>query len=244
MTLMRGAVKAFFISVVVMLSPGVHAQGIPVYDNLAVINSFTGLVNDVTKIKHLYDQVKGLQQQLQAITGGRGMENLLGNINRDYLPKDLGTALGDIQQMQQQYGQIAQNIQRLTQSNGVLSAVDFAKLPPDAQQMLNKMRQAVAAEQALTQEAYKNAANNVNNLKQLIAAIGGAGDAKAIADLSARIQVEQAMLQNDAIRLQQATAMHAAEQRLIDQQLHEKSIAMGTGSLSDSPIRILPPQNR
>lgn len=239
---LRRFVVTFLFSVAGMFSSGAQAQGIPVYDNLQFINGLQQVMNTLTQIKAQYDQLTQLQQQLKAITGGRGMEVLLNNVNRDYLPPDLSNIIGSVQQIQGQYSDIAQKIQSITGKNGVLSAADMANMPPDMVASIQRMRQAIATQTAMSQVAYKNASDNVGNLRALISQIGAAGDQKAIADLSARIQAEQAMIQNDANKLAQATALHAAEQRQIEQQLDERSMAMAGKSLSSSRVTISAPQ--
>ncbi|MDK4565720.1 type IV secretion system protein, partial [Kingella kingae] len=47
-----------------------------------------------------------------------------------------------------------------------------------------------------------NAENRLNNLKQLASKINTATDPKAIQDLTARINIEQAAIQNEQTRLQ------------------------------------------
>ncbi len=169
------------------------------------------------------------------------MEALLANIDRNYLPPDLDGIIGEINSMQGQYGAMGAKIKSITGKNGVLTSADMAKMPPEMKKIIERMRDSIALETAMSQKAYKNASDNVLNLKQLIDKIGSAADPKAIADLSARIQSEQSMIQNDANKLAQATALHSAEQRQIDLILDERSRQMAGNSLSESTVRITAP---
>jgi type IV secretion system protein VirB5 len=180
------------------------------------------------------DQLNQARQQYESMTGGRGMQQLLAGTVRNYLPPDWaaieqvleGTAVG--------YGALAADLQRLIQSNAVLSAQAVAALAPTQRQQLEAVRRQAALRQALTRSALRTASERFASIQQLIAAIGGAGDSKAILDLQARIAAEQSMLQNEAIKLEVLHQAAQAEQWARQQQLREQAIA-DIGSLRDLP---------
>lgn len=233
--------KIILFSVIVAFPIGARSQGIPVYDNLGFINSLQQIANTIQQIKHQYDTLTNLQAQLKALTGERGMDSLLGDVNRDYLPQDWDQVDGMVSQMNGQYDGILRQIQQTTGKNAVLQPADIAKLPPDLQEIIQRMRNSIATESAMSKTAYRNASKNVNNIKLLISAIKTAQDPKAIADLSARVQAEQVMMQNDQIKLAQATQLHASEQRQIQQILIERAMRMSGDSRSVSTVQITLP---
>jgi type IV secretion system protein VirB5 len=65
----------------------------------------------------------------------------------------------------------------------------------------------------------------------LLDKVNAAPDAKDIADLQARIQVEQVMLQNESNKLQALQQLAAAQRDLQIQQGREISIKSGKGGL-------------
>ncbi|MGH8260717.1 MAG: type IV secretion system protein, partial [Steroidobacteraceae bacterium] len=80
--------------------------------------------------------------------------------------------------------------------------------------------------QAIADEALSNASGRFDSLQQLITAIGGATDQKAILDLNARIAAEHAMLQYEQTKLdvlQRALDSQQAADRL---QAREQIVAL------------------
>lgn len=60
--------------------------------------------------------------------------------------------------------------------------------------------------------------------------INRTSDPKAIAELSARIQAEQALIQNEQIKLAMYQESSKAEKQLLDQQKHEADIKRFTST--------------
>lgn len=216
---------------------GACAQGIPVYDNATFLQSVMQVANTVKQLQTMSQQLQNMQQHLDAIKGNRGMENVLSNQNRQYLPGEWAQVGSMLNQSQSQYGEIASAIQAKMGQNAVLSEQDLNKLSPQQRDFVMRARQAAATQSALSTAAYNNASANVSRLQQLTNAISSASDPKAIADLQARIQVEQTMLQNDATKLAQAAQVQEAEERVLNQQLKELAIGLG-GSLESSPVKL------
>lgn len=206
-------------------------------------------VIDVGAIKQLIDEISVLHQELttmqaqlnqarsayQAITGDRGMEQLLAGTNRNYLPTDWA----NLQQVEQggsaSYGSLASSVDSLLNSNAVLSGQQVASLSSTEQAELTADREHAALAQALSRDALSTASARFAALQQLIGAIPTATDEKGALDLQARIEAEQAMLQNEAIKLSVLNATAQADQQAEYEQIEEQAIAQ-VGSL-----RTLPP---
>jgi type IV secretion system protein VirB5 len=77
----------------------------------------------------------------------------------------------------------------------------------------------------MAQQAFSNAGQRFAALQGLVTAIGNAPDAKAIADLEARIAAEQAMLDNEQAKLATLQQAAQAEQWAQAAQLREAAIA-------------------
>jgi type IV secretion system protein VirB5 len=208
MTLRTSIVAAVIAGSAWALSPPVHAQ-------FAVI--------DVAAVNQLVQQMSAWQQQLMsmrlqllqmeqtriALTGWRGMEKLLPltPTDRNYLPMDAAglaaTAAGT-----GSYSALSASINQYVSGNAVLTAQDLAALPPADVARLSALRQTIALRQALMSEAYARSSDRFAALSVLISTIGSAPDAKAVADLQARIGAEQTMLQNETAKI--ATLDHYA----------------------------------
>jgi type IV secretion system protein VirB5 len=180
------------------------------------------------------DQLSQARQQYESMTGGRGMQQLLAGTVRNYLPPDWAAIEQVLEGAAGGYGALAADLQRLIDRNAVLTARAVAALAPTQREQLEAARREAALRQALTRSALRIASERFASIQQLIAAIGGAGDSKAILDLQARIAAEQGMLQNEAIKLDVLYQAAQAEQWARHQQLREQAIA-DIGSLRDLP---------
>jgi type IV secretion system protein VirB5 len=191
-------------------------------------------VIDVSAIRQLVQQVQQMQQALQtaqnqlnqaqreyqSITGLRGMQNLLSNVNRNYLPPtwaQLSTGL-------------ASPIQSQVSANAVLTSAQVAALSPAEQQQLNAARNNAALLQVATQEAYATTSGRFASVQTLINAIPSATDQKGILDLQARIQAEQGMLQTDSTKLNMLYQA-AQAQELARRQSAIEQVVAGVGNL-------------
>ncbi|MBW4053684.1 MAG: type IV secretion system family protein [Proteobacteria bacterium] len=205
-------------------------------------------VIDVGAINQLLQEVTLLRQQLtttqeelsqarstyQAMTGDRGMERLLAGTNRNYLPTDWA----DLQQVMQggssSYGSLAASVQSLVGSNAVLSSQQLAALSPTEQADVEADREHVALLQALSRDELSTASARFGSLQELINAIPTATDEKGILDLQARIEVEQAMLENEAIKLSVLNETERAQREAEDEEIREQAVDE-IGTLKDLP---------
>jgi len=184
-------------------------------------------VIDVGAIAQLVQQYMILQQQLTtmnahldqarleyaAMTGGRGMERLLAGTVRNYLPADLNALTGALAGAGAAYGAFSSSAHAFLDANVVLTPEQLASFSPEDRAHLEATRESTAILQALTQQALTNSSGRFDQIQQLITAIPGATDPKAIMDLQARIQAEQGMLTGESNKLQVLfQAMTAKEQ--------------------------------
>ena len=210
-------------------------------------------VIDVNAIDQLVQEVATLRQQLQtaeqslvqqesqvrAMTGSRGMQNLLSGTNRNYLPPDWNSLASLVSQTSGAYQALAQGVQNLISANAVLTPAQVAQLSPAEQANLNAARQSAAILEATSRAALANTSSRFASLQQLIAAIPSATDQKGALDLQARIEAEQAMLENEHTKLEVLDESIAAQRLAEEQSVREQAIA-GVGSLRTLPPLALP----
>jgi type IV secretion system protein VirB5 len=210
-------------------------------------------VIDVGAITQLIQQVGTLQQQLQtaertlsnaqqqfqAITGNRGMQNLISGTNRNYLPTSWSQLSGAITQTGGAYQALSVGTQRLMTANAVLTPQQVAALSPAEQTQLQAARQSAALLQSTSRQALDNTSARFASLQQLINAIPSATDQKGALDLQARIQAEQAMLQNENTKMAVLYQTLQAQEWARKQSAREQVIA-GVGSLRSLPALTLP----
>jgi type IV secretion system protein VirB5 len=209
------------------------------YIALAPVARAQWAVIDVPAIAQLIQEVQTMQQQLatareqlqsaqqafQAITGDRGMERLLWDTKRNYLPSSWTQVTSALQgQRTSGYTELSADVQSAIAANVVLSPRRLATLSSADQQGIQVARRWSAMQQALTQAALVNSSNRFASIQSLITAIPTAGDQKAILDLQARIGAELGMLQNEQTKLQVLYQGIQAQESSIRQQARERVI--------------------
>lgn len=205
-------------------------------------------VIDVASIAQLIQEYETLQQQLStaenqlnqarsayaAITGPRGMQNLLSGTNRNYLPTNWSQLSQVMSGSSGAYPGLAANVTSIQNSSAVLTPAQVAALSPTEQAQLAQARQNPALLQATSRTALANSSDRFSSLQQLISTIGSATDEKASLDLTARITAEQAMEQNEQTKLQVLYQVARAQEWSRAQQVRERAIA-DQGSLRSLP---------
>jgi type IV secretion system protein VirB5 len=180
------------------------------------------------------DQLTQARDEFRSITGGRGMEQLLGGTARNYLPPNWAELQSVLQGATSSYGALSASVQSVTNANAVLTAEQVAALSPEERQQLEAARRSAAMLQVLAREALATTSARFTSIQQLINAIPAATDQKAILDLQARIGAEQSMLQNEHTKLDVLYQAAQAEEWARRQRVREQAIA-DIGSLRRLP---------
>lgn len=211
----------------------------PAHAQFAVIDvaSIVQLVQQVEQLKQQVDtarsQLAQAQSEYAAITGGRGMEQLLSSTVRNYLPTDW-SRLAQAMSGGGAYPTLSGDLRSLMTSNAILSGAQVSALSAPQQAQLLSARQSVALLQALSRSALSNSSDRFASLQQLIGAIGTATDQKGALDLGTRIAAEEAMLQNEQTKLQGLYQIAQSQEWARRQQLREQAI-VDQGSLRQLP---------
>lgn len=206
-------------------------------------------VIDVASLGQLIQEYETLQQQLStaqsqltqaqsayaAITGTRGMQNLLSGTNRNYLPTTWSQLSQVMDGSSGSYPALASQVSSLTTANAVLTPAQVSALAAPERLQLDAARRAAALRQSTARAALSNSSDRFSSLQQLIGAIGSATDEKAAVDLSARISAEVGMLANEHTKLELLQESQRADDQARAQQLREQAIA------EQGSLRKLPP---
>jgi len=209
---------------VLIAAPQAQAQ-------FAVIDvaSVTQLLHQVTtmasQLEAAQAQLEQARAQYQSLTGPRGMEALLAGTVRNYLPTGSQDIAGVLQGASGTFQGLASAVRRNVDANAILPASQVSVLASDVRAQLTTARETVALLQSVSQAALSNASGRFSTLQQLIDAIPGAQDAKAVLDLQARIAAEQVMLQNEQTKLQMLCQLALAQQWAVLQQALERTSA-------------------
>ena len=190
-----------------------HAQGIPVIDA-------AGLAQAVQTVTQLQQQLEQAKQLYASMNGARGLGSILNNPQlRNYLPENW------------------QGVYDAVKSGGYNGLTSTAKVVRDANKIYDNCAnktgttQTICYRQAAQSAQYKDFIGNaleasgkrLAQIEGLMGQINATGDAKAIAELQARIGVEQANIQNETTKMQLFKMMADAEEKLVAQQQRENT---------------------
>lgn len=196
------------------------------------------------QIREAQAQLSQLQEQVRQGTEiiGQGQRlydslNQISNVNsiggllntpavRTLLPAEFSDARrlmsGDLQDL----GSLASRATTIRDSNRIYSPTDSGGISPAEQfyrDTLEKAGVRAARDMAVGERVTQTADQRLQGLEQLREALSTAPNARAVLDLQARIDAENAMIQNDQMRLQGVAIMQAADERLEAQRLREAS---------------------
>ncbi|MBO9898849.1 hypothetical protein J7369_14255 [Xanthomonas phaseoli pv. dieffenbachiae] len=180
----------------------------------------TNLVQNITQVQKALQTVQSMQKQLQATeqaykatTGARGMGLLKTDLTKDYVPKNWQETLA----MAQTGSDYAKRVKSIRDLAGAIGATKIKGLSAETNKFAEQSSNREINSQAIAAESFDRANQRFATIGALGAKIESATDQKSILDLSARIQVENANLQNELIRiLAESNAAQAG--RNIDQQ--------------------------
>lgn len=165
------------------------------------------------------------QAQLASMTGTRGMERLLAGTPRNYLPTSWNELDGVLSASSARYAGLSAGVAASVHANAVLTPLQLAALPADARGQVDEARDLAALSQNVAREALETTSGRFGSLQQLVAALPGAIDQKAVLDLQARIAAENAMLQNEQTKLQTLDRVLRAEQQADRERIWERTVA-------------------
>ena len=231
--MLRKSILGFVFGALMNLMP-MHAHaGIPVIDAANLAQAIQQVAAWVQQYQQMVQQIQQLRQSYAAITGGRGMENLLqlSNAARNYLPPDYAQVMDVVNGVSVTYAGLSGQVRAITAANAVLTNAQLDAMSPEMRQIVEQGRRAAAMLSAMTQSAHQNTSGRFVQLQQLIDQIGKAGDDKAIQDLQGRIVAEQAMLTNEQTKLQALYQIAQAEQ-LAQQQRVREQVVSGHGGFN------------
>lgn len=191
------------------------AGGIPVFDAATVAQALAS----VQELKAQLDQQK---QLFSALNGSRGLGTLLNNpALRDYLPADFKKVYDSVQSSD--FSSLTGTAADIRKANQIF---DCAKLVASSSVSLcNRGAGSAANQKSFAMNAFEQSTKRMDQIESLMREINNTTDAKSIAELNARLQAENAMIQNEQIKLQMFSELQRAEENLLKQQQREKAMA-------------------
>lgn len=208
---------------------GVSKAQVPVTDvahiTLDETNQVANIAKYVEMIAQYKQQIDQMKQQYDSLTGSRGLGGIMNDPSyADYLPSEWQDVYKRVQDGG--YQGLTGSAQAIRDANKVFDSC-ATKTGVDKQVCERSVVKA-SQDKAFASGAFDKAKDRWDQIQGLMEQINGTDDPKAIAELQARINSEQAALQNEQTKLQMYQMIAAAEDRLIEQQQREantKSLA-------------------
>ncbi|AAW88296.1 attachment mediating protein VirB5-like protein (plasmid) [Aliivibrio fischeri ES114] len=208
--------------------PSVHA-GFPVsvlVDVPGQLAQFQNMAQMLKEYATMLDQLNKMQEQLQqmereynSVTGTRGLGNILNNPDfSKHLPDNWQTILRNIRY--NGYEGLDGAAKALRDASKVIDSCEYIEDRVERQNCAALALKPVQ-DQAFATNAYQKSYDRTAQIESLMNEINRTRDPKAIAELSARIQAEQALIQNEQTKLSMYQATSESEQRLLLQQQKE-----------------------
>ncbi|UZO95028.1 VirB family protein (plasmid) [Roseomonas mucosa] len=193
----------------------IGAGAAPAHAQWTVIDP-SNLAQAVEQVRQLQQQYQTLQQQLQTAqqtyeSVTHAPDNALRDLGQQFNVDQFRNALPNTQSITNMMdGQaIGAQAQQYLNRNRVYQPTgdDF-----NAQE-LNRGAQSIANNQAVATQLYQSASARITALQGLESQLQSAPDAKAVADIQARIAQEQAMIQAQQVQAQSLGMMQQAQER-------------------------------
>lgn len=209
---------------------------VPVIDAAAILQLVQQLLLLKQQLTTLDNQLDQARASYSAITGPRGMEQLLPTTiaERNYLPPDWESLNNAVANTSTAYAALGQAVEALVQQSAILTPEQLATLTPTQRAQLDTARRDAAMVQAVSRTAYAQTSARFAALQTLIKEVGVAADEKAALDLHGRIAAEQAMLANDQAKLESLRQIADGEARAATVRVQEAGI-LAVGSVMQLP---------
>lgn len=220
---MRRSILSIAVALAAMTAVPAHAQQV-VYDP----TSFAQMVKDARTAIEQLDSLKAQVQQGEELFASL---NDLSDVNaiaeRLGLPeirnplRDMATLRSAADGNLSALGELAERADAIRRETRVYTP----DAPSAAAEALERSGARTARDLAIGETVDRAATDRLEGLETLRRALDTAPNARAVMDLNARLAAEQALIQNEQVRLQGLALTQAAEARLEDQRARERIAA-------------------
>ncbi len=210
---------------------GAANAGIPVIDVAALVQAVQEVMQSIQQITNQIRQIEQLQQQYQAITGVRNLGDVVNNpALQNYLPANTTDLFGNVQSGG--YGGLTNSAKALRDAQMTYNCLNLAgSVQTRCQSSLAMPYQ----QKALLQDAMNAARGRVAQIQGLMQQINATQDSKAVAEIQARLDAENAMLQHQQTQISLARGIADAEAQIAESRAKEAQLqqASRTGRLEN-----------
>ncbi|MFC5423141.1 P-type DNA transfer protein VirB5 [Bosea eneae] len=199
---------------------GFAQQGVPVFDAGAIakhVEQIGKLTEQIKTMEAQLTQAKQLYESFNKLTDVNDIASLLSSEEfRKHLPKEFS----EIEKLVSGGGgSLAGVVDRYLDQNRAYQGGDANSF---YRTELDRIARQTGAKHSIGQSVYDTASKRIDGLEELRQKITASKDAKDVLDLSARIQAEQAMLQNEVLRMQGLAMVQQARSDMDGQRQKER----------------------
>lgn len=210
------------IAACILFAGSAHAQ-IPVTDTLGIAEQALQHIQTLLNWKEQYEQMRDQYEQLRtthdALTGVRDLGDVFDNPElRQYLPDDWNQAYRRMKL--EGYEGLVREGAAIYQANRIHDACEHLILD-DVRLACESRAVKASQDQGDASESFEKTLARGEQIQQLQNQISATQDPKAIAELSARLSVEQAAIANEATRISLVKMITEAEERVQAQRQKE-----------------------
>ena len=224
------------------MSVPAYAQGIPVYDSSTFLQTLSTVKNTLSMIEQGKQQIAQASELYNSVNKLTNVNQIAPSLNTDAVRHLLPSEARDIQRLMSSdmsgMGSLGSSAARIRSNN----RVELPDLRPGATAFERSNRDSIsqngemaARDAAIAEAAYGVTAQRTAGLEELRSSLDSASDAKEVMDIQARIGVENAHIQNDAVQLQALQMRQNAEARLRSQRDDETGLVKLEQSLGSRP---------
>jgi len=210
---------AIFAATMILSAGSAAGQGIPVIDQTAIAKQIESIAQLKAQLDALNQQLQQAQQLYGSLNGVTNMANVASVLNNPEVRQALPPEFAAIENLLKgtSTDTFGDSASQFLENNSTYrtSADDFYA------QELSRVQSQNAGQMTLGQQIYDAANKRIEGIDQLRQQISTASDAKATADLQARLQAETAFLQNDVLRMEGLRMVQQAQVQVDDQRRAE-----------------------
>lgn len=222
--------KTFFLTGCLFLGVVHRGEAMAVYDAASVAKQAEILLQVNEQISKATEQIQKLDAQLQqmrdqleqgkkhydAITGNKKFGEVHHNAAlRQSLPQEWQGLYQGIQSSMSALQKLMDTVKGEEKFDGSVNGMQ--------EHIEKRMQQVAITDKAVGLQAYQGLQGRMKQVDNLMAEIKNTSDPKGIAELQARIAIEQAYIQNEMTKLQLVGQLQRAEQQLIEHQKYQMS---------------------
>jgi type IV secretion system protein VirB5 len=210
---------------------GANAQGIPVMDIDSIIQSILSVLQSLQQIENQIAQIRQYESQLKALSGMRNLGQVLNSpLLQNYVPANAMTIVSSIESGG--YSGLSGTAKGLRDARMTYNCLDKEG---DARTNCQSVLAQPYQQKAFMEDAMTAARGRISQIQSLMGQIDATVDPKGVAEIQARIEAENALIQHEQTQITMAKGVADAEERIQQSRNKEQQMEQATrsGRLSD-----------